>query len=99
MLNGLLRVINIQSSQEVVVPKDNSIAGKTFVFTGTMQNLERFQAENMVRQAGGSISSSVSKKTSYVVAGENAGFKLDKARELGVKVIDENEFRFLIGQK
>lgn len=99
MVNGLLKVIKVQSSQETITSKDNSIAGKTFVFTGTMQNLERFQAENMVRQAGGSVSGSVSKKTSYVVAGENAGSKLDKARELGVKVIDENEFRFLIGQK
>jgi DNA ligase (NAD+) len=71
------------------------LRGQTFVFTGTMPTLERTVAETMVRENGGEVSSSVSKKTSYVVAGENPGSKIDKARELGVKVIDEKEFIML----
>lgn len=102
VLDGLTKVIKIKSESDDGVASRNQnelISGKTFVFTGTMPSLERFDAENMVRNAGGSISSSVSKNTSYVVAGENSGSKLDKARQLGVKVIDENEFRFLFDQK
>lgn len=73
------------------------LAGKTFVFTGTMPNLEREKAQMLVRQNGGEVSSSVSKKTSYVVAGEESGSKLDKAKELGVKVIGEGEFLKMLG--
>jgi len=69
-----------------------SLEGKTFVFTGTMPNLDRDEAQAIVRRLGGNVSSSVSAKTSYVVAGEEAGSKLEKARELGVKVIGEKEF-------
>lgn len=77
---------------------DRSLTGLTFVFTGTMPTLERIDAENMVRQKGGEISSTVSKKTSYVVAGENPGSKLDKAQTLGVKVLDEDGFRQIMLQ-
>jgi len=73
-----------------------ALAGLTFVLTGAMPNLDRMAAEEMIRAAGGSVSSSVSKKTSYVVAGENAGSKLAKAQELGVKVIGEEELRSLL---
>jgi DNA ligase (NAD+) len=69
-----------------------NISGKTFVFTGTLPTLERTNAEEMVRNLGGSAGSSVSKNTDYVVAGENAGSKLQKAEEFGVKVISEAEF-------
>ncbi len=72
------------------------LAGLTFVLTGTLPTLDRTQAEEMVREHGGSVSGSVSKKTSYVLAGESAGSKLDKARELGVKVIGEEEFKKLL---
>jgi DNA ligase (NAD+) len=68
------------------------LAGKTFVFTGTMPTLDRDEAQATVRRLGGIVSSSVSSKTSFVVAGKEAGSKLDKARELGVKIIDEKEF-------
>ena len=68
------------------------LAGLSFVLTGTLPTLERAAAEEMIRAAGGDVSSSVSKKTSYVVAGESAGSKLDKAQKLGVKVIGEGEF-------
>jgi DNA ligase (NAD+) len=74
------------------VSGNKKLAGKSFVFTGTMPTLDRDVAQNMVRTNGGDVSSSVSKKTSYVVAGEEAGSKLDKARELGVKVVTEKEF-------
>lgn len=68
------------------------LEGMSFVFTGTMPTLDRDVAQQMVRASGGDVSSSVSKKTSYVVAGEEAGSKLEKAQELGVKVITEAEF-------
>jgi len=76
--------------------KNSAVAGKTFVFTGTMPTLERIAAEEMVRNLGGNASSSVSQKTDYLVAGENAGSKLAKAEELGVKIIDEAEFLRMI---
>lgn len=66
--------------------------GKSFVFTGSLPTLEREEAQRLVRVNGGEVSSSVSKKTTYVVAGDEAGSKLDKARELGVEVISEKEF-------
>lgn len=68
------------------------LAGKTFVLTGTLPTLKRDAAKDMIEAAGGKVSGSVSKKTDFVVAGEEAGSKLDKARELGVPVIDEAEF-------
>ena len=70
--------------------------GKTLVLTGTLPTLKREEAEQMILAAGGKVSGSVSKKTSYVLAGEEAGSKLDKANELGVPVIDEPKFRRLL---
>lgn len=72
------------------------LAGKTFVLTGTLPTLSRDEAKEMLEAAGAKVAGSVSKKTSYVVAGEEAGTKLDKARELGVPVIDEAGLRALI---
>ena len=66
--------------------------GKTFVLTGTLPTMKREEAEQKILAAGGKVSGSVSKKTSFALAGEEAGSKLDKARELGVRVIDEAEF-------
>ena len=73
-----------------------NLEGQTFVFTGTLPTLERDVAQATVRRLGGNVSSSVSSKTSYVVAGEEAGSKLDKARELGVEIISEAEFLKLV---
>ena len=74
-----------------------ALAGKTFVLTGTLPTLSRDDAKAMLEAAGAKVAGSVSKKTSYVVAGEEAGSKLDKARELGVPVIDEGGMRALLG--
>ena len=72
------------------------LAGVTVVITGTLPSLSRDEAAEAVRAAGGKVSSSVSKKTNFVVAGENAGSKYDKAVELGVPILDEERFRVLI---
>jgi DNA ligase (NAD+) len=70
-------------------PTDDFFAGLTFVLTGTLPTMTRDEAEEKIRAAGGKCAGSVSKKTSFVVAGEAAGSKLTKAQSLGVRVIDE----------
>lgn len=72
-------------------------AGKTCVLTGTLTSMTRDEAGALIRQGGGTVSGSVSKKTDYVIAGESAGSKLDKARELGVAILSESQFRELLG--
>jgi DNA ligase (NAD+) len=69
--------------------RGTKLAGKTFVLTGTLANFTRDEAKKMIEDAGGKVAGSVSKKTDYVVAGADAGSKLDKAKELKVVVIDE----------
>ena len=71
--------------------RGTKLAGKTFVLTGALAHFTRDEAKKMIEDAGGKVTGSVSKKTDYVVAGADAGTKLDKAKELGVKVIDEGE--------
>jgi DNA ligase (NAD+) len=78
--------------QRVAAPTKGALSGKTVVITGTLPTLSREEAEARVRQAGGKSAGSVSKKTSFVVAGENPGSKFDTAQQLGVEVIDEKEF-------
>src|ERR1700685_3359504 len=76
--------------------RGTKLAGKTFVLTGTLAHFTRDEAKKMIEDAGGKVTGSVSKKTDYVVAGADAGSKLDKAKELGVKVICEKEMRQLL---
>ena len=85
-------------NMEVIEEKgvDNRFEGKTFVLTGTLEHYSREQASEIIEKFGGKTSSSVSKKTDYVLAGEEAGSKLRKAQELGVKIISEEEFNVLI---
>jgi DNA ligase (NAD+) len=73
------------------------LAGKTCVLTGTLSSMSRDEAGELIRQAGGTASGSVTKNTDFVIAGESAGSKLDKAKELGVKILNEEEFLKLVG--
>ena len=75
---------------------EGPLAGKTLVVTGTLAGFDRQSAEEAIRAAGGKAGGSVSKKTDYLVAGDNAGSKLAKAQELGVPVLDEDAFRRLL---
>ncbi len=76
--------------------RGTKLAGKTFVLTGTLAHFTRDQAKKMIEEAGGKVTGSVSKKTDYVVAGADAGSKLDKAKDLGVNVIGESEMEKLL---
>ncbi len=78
--------------------RGTALAGQTFVLTGSLPTYSRDEAKKKIEDAGGKVSGSVSKKTNYVVAGEDAGSKLDKARELGVAVIDEDQLKKMLAQ-
>jgi len=84
--------------QKKEVQTSAPLQGKSFVFTGTMENMGRNEAQTIVENLGGTIHSSVTKKTTYVVAGSDPGSKLDKARSSGIQIISENEFLKLIGR-
>ncbi len=86
--------INMNSS--LTKPSDGVFAGMTFVLTGTLPTMKRSEASKLIEQNGGKTSSSVSKKTSYVLAGEDAGSKLTKAQTLGINIISEEEFKNMI---
>ncbi|MCA0376961.1 MAG: NAD-dependent DNA ligase LigA [Gemmatimonadetes bacterium] len=88
-----LRAHGLRTDEPNAVRSDGPLTGATVVLTGTLPTLSRGDATALVEQAGGRVTSSVSKKTTFLVAGEEAGSKLDKARELGVEVIDEDELR------
>jgi DNA ligase (NAD+) len=82
----------LRMESDSIVVTSSEFAGMTFVFTGELTRMTRREAEQMVEQLGGKASGSVSKKTSFVVAGASAGSKLAKATELGVRVLSEDEF-------
>ena len=88
MLAQLLEQVTVIEEKK----SSSKLSGKTFVFTGTLQTISRDEGKRIVKQNGGSVSSTVSKNTDYVVAGESAGSKLDKAQKLGVQIISEQEF-------
>jgi len=91
-----LRAAGLQFEYQSTRPKAGSLHGLTFVLTGTLPNLSREEAKNRIEAAGGKVTGTVSKKTDYVVAGADAGSKLDKARELGIKVVTEEQLLSLI---
>ncbi|HME89377.1 MAG TPA: NAD-dependent DNA ligase LigA [Chthoniobacterales bacterium] len=94
-----MKQLGIEPKSEKVSAKkmvELPLAGKTFVLTGTLPSMTRDEASTKIQALGGHISSSVSKKTDYVLAGSEAGSKLDKAKELGLKIIDEGEFRKML---
>ncbi|MEK7867756.1 MAG: NAD-dependent DNA ligase LigA [Candidatus Omnitrophota bacterium] len=86
--------VNIEEKDSFL--KSKNLEGKTFVVTGSLENFSRNEIEELIRKAGGNASSSVSKNTDYIVAGKEPGSKFEKAKQLGVKIIDENEFKKLI---
>lgn len=88
--------VNMESMEQ---PRSDALAGKTFVLTGTLPTLTRAQATEMIEKRGGKAASSVSKKTSFVLAGEEAGSKLKKANDLGVPIITEEQFLDMMGEK
>lgn len=94
-----LRDAGVRPTAERREVKSQKLAGKSFVFTGTLANRSREEAGELVQQHGGKVSGSVSKKTDYVVVGTDPGSKYDKAKELGVTILSEQEFEKLIGVK
>jgi DNA ligase (NAD+) len=96
-----LRAHGLKLTQDVKAPTPGQadLTGKTFVVTGTLPHYSREEIEGLIKQFGGRATGSVSKKTSYVVAGEKAGSKLEKARELGVPILSEDDFDKLIGRR
>jgi DNA ligase (NAD+) len=107
--NAILRrleKLNISPVGSSILTNDSSasspqkpFAGRTFVLTGTLPSLSRDDATAMIREAGGNVTGSVSKNTDFLLAGEEAGSKLDKAKELGVKILSEKEFLAMLGSK
>ena len=91
-----MRSIGIHWEESETERGNLTLAGKTFVLTGTLPTLKRDEAASMIEAAGGKVAGSVSKKTSYVVAGDDAGSKLAKAQALGVAIIDETELLTLL---
>jgi len=91
-----LRAAGLRFEYTSTRPKGGPLKGLTFVLTGTLQNLSREDAKKLIEAAGGKVASAVSRKTNFVVAGEEAGSKLDKARELGIQVLTEAELLELI---
>ena len=91
-----LKAAGVNCVDESDTETDNRFEGKSFVLTGTLEKYKRSEAAAIIEHFGGTTRSSVSKKTSYVLAGADAGSKLDKANALGVPVISEEEFEEMI---
>jgi len=96
LVERLLHYVDVKNLERTVLSRNMLLVGKTFVLTGTMKLLSRDEAKDKIRMLGGKVSSSVSPKTDFVVAGTDPGSKYDKAKELGVKILDENTFLSLL---
>ncbi|SMG27205.1 NAD-dependent DNA ligase LigA [Dethiosulfovibrio salsuginis] len=94
-----LKDLGVKLESEERASKGNSLEGLTFVFTGELERSSRAEAQNLVKSLGGKVTSSVSKKTDYVVAGASSGSKLEKALSLGVSVLDEEGFYSLLDER
>ncbi|MBR2296147.1 MAG: NAD-dependent DNA ligase LigA, partial [Clostridia bacterium] len=92
-----LKGAGVVTEETIATEKTNEFEGLTFVLTGTLENMTRDEASDMIKARGGKVSSSVSRNTDYVLAGESAGSKLTKAQTLGVKIIDKEEFLKMCG--
>jgi len=99
LVRDLQGQVFIEDHLKIKGETSEKISGKTFVLTGTLSSLEREEAKSGIRSLGGIISNSVSKKTDYIVVGENPGSKYEKAKELGISVLGEKEFLTLVGDK
>ncbi|MBQ1351964.1 MAG: NAD-dependent DNA ligase LigA, partial [Oscillospiraceae bacterium] len=99
-LLALLREAGVNETAAQKQPEqDMPFAGLTFVLTGTLEAYTRGEAKKAIEDLGGTVSGSVSKKTNYVIAGENPGSKQKKAQELGVSILTEAEFRQMLQEK
>jgi len=95
LINELKKVgLNLSTSKKQI--KKTKLTDKTFVLTGTLSSFSRDEASEKIVALGGKVTSSVSKNTNYVVAGEKAGSKLSKAESLGVKILNEDEFKIFL---
>ncbi|MGD8898076.1 MAG: helix-hairpin-helix domain-containing protein, partial [Acidobacteriota bacterium] len=92
-----LQKAGLRTEEDAAAPGSRTLEGKQFVLTGTLESMTRGEAQAAIEERGGRVTSSVSKKTSYVVVGRDPGSKADKARELGLDVVDETAFRALLG--
>jgi DNA ligase (NAD+) len=97
-LLGELRAAGVRMTAEQGAKSDRPLQGKSFVLTGTLSGLKREEARRLIEQAGGTVAGSVSARTGYVIAGEAAGSKLDKARQLNIPILDEDGLRRLLNE-
>lgn len=95
-IQNLLESGVLPKSVEVISFQGHEFSGKTFVLTGTLEYYSRDQAASLIKERGGKVTNSVSKKTDYVLAGDAAGSKLDKAQELGIKILSEKDFESMV---
>lgn len=96
LFERLLKQVHIQNVKHSVFNKNLSLAGKNFVLTGTLESMSREEAKEKIRERGGKVHESVSKTTTYIVVGKDPGDKLNKAQELGVKILKESDFLKLL---
>jgi DNA ligase (NAD+) len=96
VIAALQKAMRWPETEAAARPAEGALAGKTFVLTGTLPTLRRDEAAAMIEAVGGKVTGSVSKKTDYVLAGADAGSKLDKAQQLGVTILDEDGLRLLL---